>query len=631
MTKITAIIPTFNEEDNIQRALNSVSFADEIIVIDSYSTDKTVKIVRENKNIKLIQRKFDDFSSQKNFAIQQAKHDWIFLLDADEEVTVELEKEVLEIVTSKTNFVAFYVYRSYFFKQAKLNFTGWQRDKVIRLFKKRNNVYKGKVHEKIKTTGEVGFLKNKLNHYSYKSYDQYRLKLQRYAKLQALELFEKGKIINLYHILLKPFIRFFIQFFIKLGFLDGRRGLVISFVHSLGVFLRYIELLKLKNNCISEAKKNTDKLIIGYDAKRTFHNTTGLGNYSRDLISILSKFYVQNTYFLYNPKPKKVKRLSLLDNMVEVLPSNKLWKRFSSIWRLRILSNRFCFDKLAIFHGLSGELPVGIPKKVKKIVTIHDLIFVRYPKLYSFFDRKIHFYKFKYACNVADKIVAISEQTKADIIQFLKVEASKIEVVYQGCHAVFKEEATTNFKSEVLKKYKIPTNFILNVGTIEERKNALLIVKAIKNINTTLVVVGKKTGYYHKIKTYIEANSLQNKVIFLEGVTLRELAALYQKAEVFVYPSIFEGFGIPIIEALYSKTPVITSKGGVFPEAGGVNSVYINPNSVNELRDAIEVLLSSEEKRKQIAENGFEFVQKFNDEVIAKHMMSVYNKVIEHG
>lgn len=371
---------------------------------------------------------------------------------------------------------------------------------------------------------------------------------------------------------------------------------------------------------------------ISYDAKRIFHNATGLGNYGRDLVRILSKLYPDNEYVLYNPKPKKVHRLELSSNMTEVLPNSKFWRKFSSIWRQKPISKQIISDNINIHHGLSGELPRGLPPTIKKVVTIHDLIFVRFPHLYSFFDRKIHFAKFKYACTVADKVIAISEQTKQDIIDFLKIDASKIEVIYQGCHNVFKEVINLEERETVLKKYNLPKNFILNVGTIEERKNALTIVKAIKNIDTNLVIVGRKTNYYQKIRTFIDKNSLQNRVFFLEGLTLREIASLYQSALLTVYPSIFEGFGIPIIESLYSKTPVITTQGGVFPEAGGEHSVYLqNPLGENEMKTVIEDLLSSEEKRTEIAQKGFEFVQKFDDKQIAENVINLYKNTLANG
>jgi glycosyltransferase involved in cell wall biosynthesis len=162
------------------------------------------------------------------------------------------------------------------------------------------------------------------------------------------------------------------------------------------------------------------------------------------------------------------------------------------------------------------------------------------------------------------------------------------------------------------------------VGTLEERKNALTIVKAIQNIDTTLVLIGKETDYSTKIREYIKENNLAEKVIFLKGLSSQELAIVYQLATVFVYPSVFEGFGIPIIEALFSKTPVITTNSGVFPEAGGPHSIYVDPNNAAEMAVKIEELLNDENLRKEIADKGFEFVQKFKDDVIAKEIMQCY-------
>ncbi|WP_369047682.1 glycosyltransferase family 4 protein [Tenacibaculum sp. UWU-22] len=368
---------------------------------------------------------------------------------------------------------------------------------------------------------------------------------------------------------------------------------------------------------------------IGFDAKRIFHNATGLGNYGRDLVRVLAKYYPLNTYYLYNPKPKKITRLELTNSMKEELPESFLWKKLSSIWRQRAVVKNIKKDKITLFHGLSGEIPRGLQKQgVKTVVTIHDLIFIRYPKLYSYFDRKIHFLKFRYAAKKADKIIAISEQTKKDIITFLQVSASKITVVYQGCNEVFKKERSELEKNTLKNKYQLPDKFLLNVGTIEERKNALVIVKALKNSEIPLVVVGKKTAYYKKIEAYIKEHKLENKVFFLEGLTLDELSTMYQLAEIFIYPSIFEGFGIPIIEALYSKTPVITTNTGVFPEAGGPFSTYVNPYNVDEMEKSIDKLLKlSKSEKKDITEKGFIFAQRFNDEEIAKNIMKVYEQI----
>jgi glycosyltransferase involved in cell wall biosynthesis len=246
MNKITAIIPTLNEEIHIAAAIESVSFADEIIVIDSFSTDKTVEIA-ETCHVKIIKRKFDDFSSQKNFAIQEAKYPWIYILDADERVTPEVEKEILEAVKNPNDCVGFYVRRTFYFHGEKVNYCGFQRDKVIRLFLKEYCEYKGLVHETISATGKLGFFKNKIDHFSYRGYDLYIKKINKYASLQAKELHRKGKKATIFHFLIKPFVRFVIHYVIRLGFLDGYKGYIICRTYSYRVSVRYIKLWLLNN------------------------------------------------------------------------------------------------------------------------------------------------------------------------------------------------------------------------------------------------------------------------------------------------------------------------------------------------------------------------------------------------
>ena len=371
-------------------------------------------------------------------------------------------------------------------------------------------------------------------------------------------------------------------------------------------------------------------MILGFDAKRFFHNKTGLGNYSRDLIRIIAHYHPENNYLLYNPKPKKIDRIPIDGKIIiENLPETKKDKKFSSIWRLFYICSQIKKDKVELFHGLSGEIPIGLHKTgVKTVVTIHDLIFMRYPNLYSYFDRKIHYYKFKYAAKNADLVIAISEQTKKDIVTYLNINPDKIKVIYQGCAPIFKEEIPNEYLELTRSKYQLPNQFILNVGTIETRKNVLSVIKAIKEIETQLVIIGKKTVYFKEVKNYIAENNLQNKVVFLENVELKELASIYRMASVFIYPSVFEGFGIPIIEALYSKTPVITSKGGCFSEAGGENTVYIDPLNTEEIKGELEEILANSEKRELMKQKGFEFVQKFNDDIIAKNWVETYNEVV---
>lgn len=363
---------------------------------------------------------------------------------------------------------------------------------------------------------------------------------------------------------------------------------------------------------------------IAFDAKRFFHNTSGLGNYSRDLVRILSEYAPDNEYLLLN-KNKSERGKEILERPdVQFVETSK-----GNLSRQLKMGKDAQKQGADIFHGLSGELPLKWDSKpIKKVVTIHDLIFVRYPQYYSFFDRKIHFWKFKKAADSADKIIAISEQTKRDIIQYLEVPENKIEVIYQGCHHAFKEQQSPELMLAVKEKFKLPERFILNVGTIEDRKNLLNVVKAIKDTEIPLVVVGRKTKYYHKIESFLKKSKMEKQVLFLEGVSMDELACLYKLADIFVYPSFFEGFGIPVIEALFSKTVVVTSNISCLPEAGGKDSVYISPENDLDIRAKLKFLWENESERKRREEKGFEFVQKFNDEPIAKELINFYQKII---
>lgn len=364
---------------------------------------------------------------------------------------------------------------------------------------------------------------------------------------------------------------------------------------------------------------------IGYDAKRFFHNSTGLGNYSRDLLRIVSTFYPSNQYFLYNSKPKKINRIfidgkTLIEKLYVGLPF------LSQFWRLKSITKSLNRDQIAIYHGLSGEIPIGLKNyNIKSIVTVHDLIFIRFPELYNFFDKLIYYHKFKYACKNANLVVAISTQTKNDISTYFGIASEKIKVIYQGCAPVFKETPSKEELARVKQKYMLPDVFLLNVGSIEERKNILTVLQAITNKDIQLVIIGKKTKYYRTLVTYINENNMGGQVLFIENIPLNDLGVVYKLATIFTYPSLFEGFGIPIIEALYSKTPVITSTGSCFSEAGGPHSIYIKPFDIQALEEAILYLLENESARKKQLELGYEYVQRFNDATIANQWMETYN------
>lgn len=372
-------------------------------------------------------------------------------------------------------------------------------------------------------------------------------------------------------------------------------------------------------------------LRIGYDAKRLFNNFTGLGNYSRTLLKNLATYYPENAYFLYSPKVKKNEETHFFLNSalynVQVPESG-----MPAYWRTWGVKSSLKKHKIQLYHGLSHEIPRKITKsEIKSVVTIHDLIFKRYPEQYKWVDRQIYDSKFRYACRNANKVVAISESTKKDIIDFYQISSEKIKVIYQSCHERFMQEKGPKVLQSVIEKYALPSTFLLYVGSIIERKNLLGIAKAMaqlpKDILLPLVVVGKGGPYQKKVMDYIQNQDLQTYFFFIQP-EFEDLPALYQKANIFLYPSFNEGFGIPILEALFSRTPVITSNISSLPEAAGPDSYLIDPSQPEEIAEAIESILSDTAKRESMTQKGYEYAQKFKGEALTKQMMDLYMGIL---
>jgi glycosyltransferase involved in cell wall biosynthesis len=369
---------------------------------------------------------------------------------------------------------------------------------------------------------------------------------------------------------------------------------------------------------------------IGFDAKRAFFNRSGLGSYSRDTISIVSTYFQNEEYILYTPRINNAIHFPIQGNSRIVVPESFLSRNFSSTWRTAALASRLIKDKLDVYHGLSHELPLGIRgHKIQTVLTIHDLIFLRYPKFYSFPDRLIYLAKFRYSCHVADRIIAISEQTKRDIIHFFGTPETKIEVVYQGCNPRYYESIPDAEKARMQKKYNLPSDYILCVATIEDRKNQSVILKALQaaKLDIPVVLVGKEKEYSLKVREYISANRVKN-VYFTGQVPAEDLPGIYQNALLFVYPSLFEGFGIPILEALNSGVPVISSAEGCFPEAGGPSSMYADITNPEELGNAIHKVISDSSLREKMIAEGYIHAANFREEKIASNLMRVYQHVM---
>lgn len=374
---------------------------------------------------------------------------------------------------------------------------------------------------------------------------------------------------------------------------------------------------------------------IGFDAKRAFKNFTGLGNYSRFVVKSLSDHFPKNDYFLYSPmgviKNEEVSQSCRNYNQKIITPEG-LWDfpLMSGLWRSVFSGQNHLDNKLDIFHGLSSEIPVRKDKKTRYVVTIHDLIFLRFPHLYHPLDVRIYKYKAKYACEKADKIIAVSEQTAQDITRFLGIPEKKIEVIYQGCHQNFRKKIGKEDLERVGKKYNLPPSYMLTVGTIEKRKNIGLILEFLKNNpdhDLPLVVVGKPTPYLKELLAYVEASGLEDRVTFLHQVVFDDLPAIYAGAFVFIYPSVFEGFGIPIIEAQEVGVPVITSMGTCFEEVGGRAVLYNDPNDIEHLKSNLDAL-QCEDFRNNLIKVGKENTRRFQPEGISEKLINVYTGLV---
>ena len=366
---------------------------------------------------------------------------------------------------------------------------------------------------------------------------------------------------------------------------------------------------------------------IGFDAKRAFLNASGLGNYSRNTLNALKQYFPQNDYTLFTPKVKT--ELFANYDQFQVVPPPGFYKGFlKSVWRSLFLTGKLKKFNLDIFHGLSNELPSGIHKTdIPTVVTIHDLIFMRYPEFYKPVDRKIYFRKMKYACHVADKIIAISRQTQNDVETFFQVSPGKVEIIYQPVAAAFFEKQNA---ANVFPKYHLPEKYILAVGTLESRKNQLMLLKAIQDsgIEAAVVFVGKPTSYLSELKKFIAENNMESQVFFLSGLPENELAMLYQNALFSVYISVFEGFGLPVIESMACGCPVLTSSVSCLPETAGDAAVLCNPSDVADIVNKLKSLLSDETFRKQMIQKGVERAKAFHPEIYAQKLNSLYQQIV---
>ena len=248
--KISALLITFNEINNIKSLIECISFADEIIVIDSHSTDGTLDALKSYNNVEVMERDFKNFADQRNFAISQAKHPWLLFIDADERITPELKEEIIDITKTDKKTAGFMFRRSYFYGEKRIRFSGFQTDTTYRLFRNGKIKYDTKklVHEMPIVDGDSKILKNKMPHYSFTTYNALKKTMESYACLQAKQLFQNGKKAKILDFVVSPVYKFLYNYIIRLGVLDGKEGFIICYLNAYGAYYRYKELKRIELN-----------------------------------------------------------------------------------------------------------------------------------------------------------------------------------------------------------------------------------------------------------------------------------------------------------------------------------------------------------------------------------------------
>lgn len=380
---------------------------------------------------------------------------------------------------------------------------------------------------------------------------------------------------------------------------------------------------------------NRMAITVAFDAKRAVQNNTGLGNYSRFVIDALSACYPDNHYVLMAPRKADNPRLEpllLRENVQLFTPDGPIIKHLPAWWRTVEMVHDWPRLGIDLYHGLSNEIPVTSSlAPCATVVTIHDLIWRRFPSDYSAIDRQLYDFKYKRSAKIATRVVAISERTKADLIADWNIPEDKIDVIYQGCHPVFAQRIGFDERKALRLRLGLPERYIATVGTVQGRKNQLLAIKGLTALpsDIKLAIAGKpQPDYRREIDRFIAENRLADRIVWLESMDMPSLAALYAGAIFSSYTSRYEGFGIPVIESIASGTPVVACTGSCLEEAGGPGAIYVDPDDVEAYVDAARSIIEKPWLRDKLVAQGQSYIKRFNTADFATSVMKTYNKAI---
>lgn len=353
---------------------------------------------------------------------------------------------------------------------------------------------------------------------------------------------------------------------------------------------------------------------LGFDAKRGFNNQSGLGVYSRSLLKFIFNKLDHSQIILFTPSIKL--NLFRIPNNLKIISSN-----LGSLWRSFFIYFDLKKEKIKIYHGLAGELPFWIPNSTKTIVTIHDLLFLQFPTDYNFIDRNIYSFKAKYACHKAEKIIAVSLSTKNKIVEYYSISPDKIEVIPVGLDIEIKPYSRLYSKE-----------YMVCISSFLPRKNQALVIEAFNHIATEvdidIIFIGSGS-YWNDVKILAENSPFNNRIIFIKKATDEEKFAYLSHARFSVYPSLFEGFGIPIIESMAFQVPIIVSDTAIHKEVADDAAIYFENNNAEDLgRKMLSTYNLSEQELEIIKQKGLARVDKYKVENVYPSLLEIYRDLV---
>ena len=374
--------------------------------------------------------------------------------------------------------------------------------------------------------------------------------------------------------------------------------------------------------------------IIGFDAKIANSTPEGKGHYGRFIIEALAAACPKGAYFrMYVPErmPNSAyDKLELRHNVESMEPDGSIWRTLNGLWRLFGVSRDAKRGRVELFHGLTNRLPYGLARKdIRSIVTIHDLAFIHFDEGNDPIPTFINKLRYRDICKRADRVVTVSEFSKHEIVERLNIDPDKIDVVYMGCNKIFSDKITSEQCDNVRKKYNLPANYVLSVGTITENANIELCVEALakSTMPIDLVIAGRASTHIDRLRLEIEHHGLTERVHILCGVAPEDMPAIYKNAIAYLSTARYASFNYHIVEALNVGTAVIAVKGTSHEEVAGPDAAYVAPDNSEELRQAIEGIAINSALREDITTKGKAYAQRFRPEVIAYNMLKCYSRV----